>query len=156
MVSAAMIHFGLDTSKFVCFIGGEYTGYSHNVHKTLSVVNDHISLEHLAHMKQILLDSCPAELIFEEPLSNKMEMISRGNSKSFNDDPEIVKKTMNIEDRYSPVVPLNILICLLSQYLRHTRQTMVIKEDKNPCLCYDASTMRKPTDIIMNQVTPVA
>jgi hypothetical protein len=65
-------------------------------------------------MKRILLDGCPAELTFEEPLSNKMEMILRGNSKSFNENPEVVKKTMNKEDRYSHLVPLDILICLLS------------------------------------------
>jgi hypothetical protein len=33
---------------------------------------------------------------------------------------------------------------------------MVIKEGKNPCLCYDASRTKKPTDIVMNQVTPTA
>jgi hypothetical protein len=81
--------------------------------------------------------------------------MSRGNSKSFNYNPEIVKKTINKEDWYSHVVPLEIPICLLSPYLRHTTQTMVIKEDKNPHLCYDASTMRRSTDIVMNWVTPV-
>jgi hypothetical protein len=50
-------------------------------------------------MKRILLDGCPAESTFEEPLSNKMEMIFRGNSKSFNKNQDIVKKTMNKEDR---------------------------------------------------------
>ncbi len=89
------------------------------------MVKDHISPEDLAHIKQILLDSCPEELTFKEPLSNKMEMISRG---SFNDNPEIVKKTMNKKDRYSHVIPLDILICLLLPYLRHTTQTMVTKK----------------------------
>jgi hypothetical protein len=62
---------------------------------------------------------------------------------------------MNKDDRYSHVVPLDILICLLSPYLRHNMQTMVLKEGKIPCLCYNASTTKKPTDIIMNQITPV-
>jgi hypothetical protein len=43
------------------------------------VVKDYIYPENLSHMKHILLDGCPAELTFEEPLSNKMEMILRGN-----------------------------------------------------------------------------
>ncbi len=107
-------------------------------------------------MKCILLDCCPAELTFEEPLSNKMEIILRGNSKSFNENPEIVKKTRNKEDRYTHVIPLDILICLLLPYLRHTTQTMVLKEGKSPHLCYDASITKKPTDIVMNQTTPVA
>jgi hypothetical protein len=50
-------------------------------------------------MKRILADGSPAELTLEEPLRDKMEMISRGNSKSFNKNPEIVKKIMNKEDR---------------------------------------------------------
>jgi hypothetical protein len=99
MASTAMIRFGLEPGKFVRFLGGEYTGYNRNVHRILSAVNDHISPEDLAHMKQILLDSCHAELTFKEPLSNKMDMILRGNSKGFIENPEIVKKTMNKEDR---------------------------------------------------------
>ncbi len=125
-----MIHFGLDPGKFVHFLGGEYTGYTRDVHRTLSAVKDHISPEDLAHMKRILLDGCLAELTFKEPLSTKMEMISRRNSKSFNENPEIVKNTMNKEDRYSHVVALDILICLLSPYLQHTMQTMVLKRQK--------------------------
>jgi hypothetical protein len=63
---------------------------------------------------------------------------------------------MNNKDRYSHVVPLDILICLLSPYLRHTMPTMVLKEGKNPRLCYNALTTKNPTDIVMNQITPVA
>ncbi len=158
MASTAMIHFGLNPGKFICFLGGEYTGCTHDIHWTLSAVKDYISPEDLAHMKHILLDSCAAaaELTFEEPLSSKMETISRGNSKSFNKNPEIVKKTIKKKERYSHVVPLDILICLLSPYLRHTTQTMVLKEGKTHCLCYNASTTKKPTDIVMNQITLVA
>jgi hypothetical protein len=32
---------------------------------------------------------------------------------------------------------------------------MVLNEYKNPHFCYDATTTRKPTIIVMNQVTPV-
>jgi hypothetical protein len=130
MVSVAMIHFGLDPGKLICFLGREYTKYTHDVHRTLLAVKDCISPEDLAHMKRILLEGCPAELTFEEPLSNKMEMITRGTSKSFNKNPEIVKKAMNKEDRYSHVIPVDILICLMSPYLRHTTLTMIIKEGK--------------------------
>jgi hypothetical protein len=46
-------------------------------------------------------------------------MISRGNSKSFKDNPETVKKTMNKEDRYSHVVPLDIPICFINLFEAH-------------------------------------
>jgi hypothetical protein len=62
---------------------------------------------------------------------------------------------MNKEDWYSLIV-LGIQICLLSPYLMHTTQTMVLKEGKTPHLCYNASKTKKPPDNIMNHITLVA
>jgi hypothetical protein len=104
MASAAMVHFGLDPGKFVRWMGGEYTGYYRDVKATLLAVRPYITAEDYNHIERILLDGCPAELKLTEPLSNKLEMIRRGNSKSFNDHPELVKKAMNKEDRYSHLV----------------------------------------------------
>jgi hypothetical protein len=39
------------------------------------------------------------------PLSNKIEMIERGNSKSFNNNTALVLKTMNKEEWYSHLIP---------------------------------------------------
>ena len=105
-------------------------------------------------MKRIFIKCCPAELKFDKPLSNKLTMIERGNSKSFNDNPELVLKTMNKEDRYSHLLPLHKLICKFLPYCCHTTQTLVIKPSKNDRLCYDGTTTRLPTDIVINQVTP--
>jgi hypothetical protein len=38
---------------------------------------------------------------------------------------------MNNEDRYSHLVPMDQLLCTLSPYLRHTTQSIVIKDGKN-------------------------
>jgi hypothetical protein len=62
---------------------------------------------------------------------------------------------MNTEDRYSHLVPMDLLLCKLSPYLRHTTQSIVIKDVKNNCIVWDGSTVIWPTDIVMNQVTPV-
>ncbi len=106
-------------------------------------------------MKRILLNGCPAQLNFKEPLSNKIKMIECGNSKSFNNNTTLVLKTMNKEDRYSHLIPLNEIMCCFSPYCCHTTQTMLIKAGKNDRLCWDGSTTIKPTDIVMNQVTPI-
>ncbi len=98
-------------------------------------------------MKRILLDGCPAQLNFEEPLSNKIKMIEHGNSKSFNNNTNLVLKTMNKEDRYSHLIPLDEIMCCFSPYYCHTTQTMVIKTG--------SSTTIKPTNIVMNQVTTI-
>ncbi len=86
-------------------------------------------------MKRILLNGCPAQFNFEEPLSNKIEMIDQGNSKRFNANTALVLKTMNKEDRYRHLIPLDKIMCRFSPYCHHTTQTMVIKAGKNDRLC---------------------
>ncbi len=75
MASAAMVRFGLDPGKFVQWIGGEYTRYHRDVQRTLVAVRLYIIAEDYNHIEQILLDGCPAELMFKEPLDNKLKMI---------------------------------------------------------------------------------
>ncbi len=141
MASAAMIHFGSDPGKFVRFLSGEYTGQCCNVCRTLDAIRDHVTSDNYDHIKQILLDGCPAQLTFKEPSSNKVEIISHGNLKSFVENPQLVQKTMNKEDRYSHLVPMDPLLCKLSPYLHHTMQSIVIKDGKNDCIVWDGSTV---------------
>ena len=68
MASAAMAHFGLDMGKFVRFISGEYTGQYQDVRRTLYAAKDHGTTDDYNHIKQVLMDGCPAQLTFEEPL----------------------------------------------------------------------------------------
>ena len=63
---------------------------------------------------------------------------------------------MNKEDGYSHLVLMDLLLCKLSPYLHHTMQSIIIKDGKNNCIVWDGSTVTQPTDIVMNQVTPVA
>ncbi len=72
----------------------------------------------------------PHQLSFEEPLSNKLEVISHGNSKSFVGNLQLVQKTMNNEDCHSHLVPMDPLLCKLSPYLCHTMQSIIIKDNR--------------------------
>jgi hypothetical protein len=130
MASAVMIYFGLNPEKFVQWLGGEYTGHHWDVQTTLDAVESHITPGDLKHMKGILLDGCPAELMFIEPLDNKLAMLKHGNSKTFKDNPNLIKKAMNKEDQYSHFVPINKYICCTSAYCYTTTQTVVIKPGK--------------------------
>jgi hypothetical protein len=155
MANAAMANFGLDPGRFVRWMAGKYTGQHRDAHSTLAAVRGHVLADDYAHMKRILLDCCPAQLNFEEPLSNKIKMIECRNSKSFNDNTNLVLKTMNKEDRYSHLILHDEIMCRFSPYCHHTTQNMVIKAGQSDCLCWDGSTTIKPTDIVMNQVTPI-
>jgi hypothetical protein len=77
MANAAMAHFGLDQGRFLRWMGGKYTGQHQDTHSTIAAVRGHVSADDYAHMASILLNGCPAQLDFEEPLSNKTEMIKR-------------------------------------------------------------------------------
>ena len=82
-------------------------------------------------------------------------MIQRGNSKSFNNHPELVKKAMYKEDRYSHLVPIDVDIFRVSAYLHHTIQAVVMKPGKNDRLVWDGTTTLLTLDIVMNRVTLV-
>jgi hypothetical protein len=51
MASAAMIHFGLDPGKFVCFLSGKYTGQHRDVCRTLGAIQDHVTSEDYGHIQ---------------------------------------------------------------------------------------------------------
>ena len=105
------------------------------MNRTLAAAKDHVSTDDSNHMKRILLDGPPFELTFNKPLSNKSMMIKRGNSKSFNKNPELVLKTMKKEEHYSHVLSLDLLLCTFLAYCRHTTQALVIKPGKKTRLC---------------------
>ncbi len=58
MASMAMIHFGLDPGKFVCFLSSEYTGQHRDIRCTLDAIQDHVTSDDYGHIKGILLDGC--------------------------------------------------------------------------------------------------
>ncbi len=63
---------------------------------------------------------------------------------------------MNKEYHYSHLVPMDPLLCKVSPYLCHNMQSIIIKEGKNDHIVWNRSTVTQLTDIVMNQVTPVA
>jgi hypothetical protein len=93
-------------------MGGKYTGQHQDAHSALAAVRGHVLADDYAHMKWILLDGCPAQLDFEEPLSNKIKMIKCGNSKSFNNlsRPNIITGKINYFYRYIILYQINILL----------------------------------------------
>ena len=99
MATALAVRCGLDPGKIVRTLGGEYTASWRDVSYILENVKSVVSTEDYNHMKRILTSGCPSVLKFEEPLSNKLKMIERGNQKSVLDNPDGVNKIMNKEDR---------------------------------------------------------
>ena len=137
MASAAVIHFGLDPGKFIRWLSREYTVQYRDVYRTLTAIQEHVSVQDYEHIKRILMDGCQAQFTFKEPSNNKLDLISHGNSKSFNSKPALVCKTMNKEDLYSRLVPMDPTLSKVSPYLHHTTQSIVIKVGKNDCIVWE-------------------
>ena len=103
MATASLIRHSMNPGMMIRELSGEYTGETRELDP---ILEEHVEPEDLRHMKGILTQGCPFEIDYEEDTAHKMEMLSRGNQKSFEDFPEIVLSTLNKEERFSHVLPL--------------------------------------------------
>ena len=154
MATAGMIHYGLHPGMFICYVGGEYVAESRNVKQLLKNISPHVSTEDAEHVRRILTQGCPSRFDFMESSSQKMQIIRRGNQKTIQDYPDIVSESMNKLERNSQVIPIKRWVLYFSPYLRHTPQSMVLKEGKKPRLVWDGSTKFTPFDVVLNEITP--
>jgi len=155
MATALAVRAGLDPGKIVRTLNGEYTGAHRNVKRVLKAVAPVVSAEDYSQIKRVLRRGCPFSLKFQEDGDNKLRAITKGNQKSFVQNPDVVKKALNKEDRNSHLVTLHEWVCRLGPNLRHTSQGMVIKEGSNPRVVWDATTKSDADDVVLNEVTPM-
>ncbi len=154
MASAAMIHFGLDPGKFVHFLLGKYTGQYWDVPCTLDAVWDHGTSDDYNHIKWILLDGCPTQLTYEKCLSNNSEFISCSNSKS------LLRIRSWFEKQWTKKTAIAIRFWWIRSFANISLPTSYYskychKDSKNDHIVWDGSTVTRPINIVMNQVTPV-
>ena len=119
MATASLIRHSMNPGMMIRELSGEYTGKTRELDP---ILEERIDPEDLQHMKRILTQGCPFEINYEEDTSHKMEMLLRGNQKSFEDFPEIVHSTLNKEERFSHVLPLKDWTPHFSASMRVTPQ----------------------------------
>ena len=103
MATASLIRHSMNPGMMIRELSGEYTGKTRELDP---ILEKYINPEDLRHMKRILTQGCPFEIDYKEDTARKMELLSRGNQNSFKDFPEIVHLTLNKEERFSHVLPL--------------------------------------------------
>ena len=89
---------------------GEYIGENRNVPQVLNNVSPYIDSVDVKHIECILSMDCPSIIDFEEPSDTKAMIIEKGNQATFKIYPDIMKKTMNKEDRNSHLLPVNLWV----------------------------------------------
>jgi hypothetical protein len=96
---------------------------------------------------------CPS-IIVKESSEMKATIIEKGNQATFKMYPDIVKKTMNKEDRNSHLLPVKLWVLRFLPYCCHTAQGILVKPGKNPRVIFDASTKGHPHEVVLNEITP--
>ena len=110
LATAGMIYYSLHPGMLIRFIKGEYIGENRNVPQVLNDVSPYINAVDAEHIKRILSMGCPSIIDFEESSEMKATIIEKGNQATFKMYPDIVKKTMNKEDRNSHLLPVKLWV----------------------------------------------
>lgn len=63
---------------------------------------------------------------------------------------EVVRETMNKEERNSHIVPFPIWMCAFSPFANHVSQGIVFKEGSDPRLVWDGTTKHDKDDVVSN------
>ena len=74
-----------------------------------------------------------------------------GNQNSVLDNPSLVDKIMNKEEKHSHVVTLHDWACILGPNFRHSSQGIVDMKRQ----IWDSSTIRHPSDLVLDDQTPI-
>ncbi len=98
LATAGMIHYGLHPGMLIHYLKGEYTGKNRDLARIYARLSSYISKDDAIHVEQILTQGCPSKLQVSKPSAMKDEIIALGNQQTFHMYPELVTKTMNIEE----------------------------------------------------------
>ena len=85
-------------------------GENRNVPQVLKDVSPYIDSVDAKHIERILSMGCPSIIDFEKSSDMKATIIKKGNQATSKMFPDIVKKTINKEDRNSHLLPVKLWV----------------------------------------------
>lgn len=155
MATALMIEADLIPGVAVRYLSGEYTAEHRDIESILSYVHGHVDPEDEKNMERFLTEGVPSSFDWVEPRENKMARLDMGNQPSIERNEELVRKTINKEDRYSHVLPMAKWIPRFSPQCRHNYQGLVTKNGKGRVV-WDETTIPKdaPHLTVINRIAP--
>jgi hypothetical protein len=130
MATAAMFHYKGDPGMLIRFIDGEHTASYRDVKKCLDIIRPHVNPKDCDDIQRNFIQGCPKHMDIEMPKDAKKRMMKPGNQRSVDENLEVVKSTMNKEEKHSNVVALGIYLCRFSPYLNHVPQGTNEKDEK--------------------------
>ena len=158
VMTACAVHYDLDIGLVMRFLGGEYLADWRDVDAIIAKVQPYISKSDCDHIRHLLTEGAPAELVWDEASENKEAFIHRGNDATIVQHWDMVIKTLNKEDRFSHVMTFMRWIVRAAPTARVTPQTMVNANHptKKPRLCWNGKSKRSPHETTMNEACSTA
>jgi hypothetical protein len=155
MLSAAFVWYGMHPGFLVRFMGGEYIGESRDAKRIHEMLVNVAEEDDVNHIDRIINEGVPSVCELWEPNASKMSILRRGNQKNCVDNPEIVRETLNKEERNHHILCVDRFLAEISPYVRITPQGIIIRPGKNKRIVWDGSTKLTPFDVVMNEITPM-
>ena len=97
---ACLLHYNLDVSLLMRYLGGNHTGAHRDVQATAKILLEHdIDAELVRHYVRVMTVGCPRIMNADISRENALQYWRAGNNPSVKANLDKVKKTVNKEDR---------------------------------------------------------
>ena len=105
---ACLLHYNLDVSLLMRYLGGNYTGAHRDVQATANILQSHgISTSLVQHYVQVMTVGCPRVMNTDSSRANALQYWRAGNNLSIKKNADAVMKATNKEDRNKFVIALS-------------------------------------------------
>ena len=151
---ACLLHYNLDVSLLMRYLGGNHTGAHRDVQATAKILLEHdIDAELVRHYVRVMTVGCPRIMNADISRENALQYWRAGNNPSVKANLDKVKKTVNKEDRNKFVVPLSSWMWRFIPHIFVTPQHLLQKAGKKDRMIYDASYQITKDSISVNMMT---
>ena len=104
---ACLLHFDLDTSMLMRYLGNNYTGAYRNTHKVIKTLRHYkINTNLIDQYMRVITIGCPNHVVAETSRANALHYWRHGNHSSINQKIDQVMSTINKEERNNYVIHL--------------------------------------------------
>ena len=151
---ACLLHFDLDTSLLMRYLGNNYTGAYRNTHKVIKTLRHYkINTNLIDQYMRVITIGCPNHFVAETSRANALHYWRQGNHSSINQKIDQVMSTINKEERNNYVIHLPHWLWRFVPHIFFTPQHILEKPGRKDRQIFDASRQYEWTSIPINKMT---
>lgn len=153
-MTACLLHFNLDSSLLMRYLGNNYTGAYRQVNDIVTRLRAlHIDEELISKYTRVMLTGCPNRFVAETTRENALLHWRHRNGPTIDKKLKQVMKTMNKEDKNNFVISLPHWVARFMPHLFFTPQHILEKPGKKDRQIFDASKRYTPWSTPINMMT---